>query len=90
MSDDVVKIHWKQALIAFVVGCFLGMAGLRTVATFTDVFDGAIERQQQEMCGSAISELMLNNARANVKIEKRVSALEATLKAHGIDIPEVE
>tara|TARA_Y100000310_G_scaffold325691_2_gene389527 strand:- start:1332 stop:1598 length:267 start_codon:yes stop_codon:yes gene_type:complete len=84
---DIVKVHRKQAFVCIALGCVLGVTGLRIIAPYVPWGDKLIERQQKEICGTAISELIVSNMATNMSLEKRVSALEATLKAHKIEIP---
>ena len=88
MGSDKITIHWRTAIGAVIVGALLGASGLRALAPFVPGMSEAIERQQQALCSELVAKVSVQNMDKVISLEKRVSALEATLSANGVDVPE--
>lgn len=86
-KGDGIIIHKRSLFIGAIAGLVLGATGLRVIAPFIPGMDEAIERQQKIQCAELVAKTSVSNMEKVLVLEKRVSALEATLKAHGIDIP---
>jgi len=87
LASDKITIHWRTAVGAAIIGALLGASGLRVLAPFVPGMSDAIEKQQKIMCSELVATVSVQNMDKVVALEKRVSALEATLIANGIDVP---
>ncbi len=82
--NDTVKIHWKSALPALVLGAMLGWQGISRVPGLESI----AKKQVEEMCATTVNALIVDGMHKTASLEKRVAVLETALYMNGITIPE--